>query len=104
MRSFRDRHPPSPGSLLLPGRAGVITVGRAGRPLCRPVNDNRRSPRRSVSWPAWRRDSGQERASTPAANPRRAAGGGSPRMMARWGWPGATLGIIGALLALGYWL
>jgi hypothetical protein len=32
------------------------------------------------------------------------AGGISSRMMMRWGLPGITLGLIGMLLALGYWL
>jgi hypothetical protein len=98
MRSFRDRHPPAPGSLLLPGRVRIITIGRAGRPPAHAVNDNRRRPRRHGRWPAWRGVAARE------AFPLPIAGGISSRMMTRWGWPGITLGLIGMLLALGYWL
>lgn len=95
MRLFRAPHP-APGSLLLPGGACVVTVGRAGRPLAHAANDNRRSTRRS------RRRLAGWRIPAPAAYPFLAKDGRASTLVARWGWPIVVLGAVGALVAIGY--
>jgi hypothetical protein len=96
MRSFRDRHPPAPGSLLFPGRERVLTVGRLGRPLAHAANDNRRAARQSGPWSVLRR------MFAPRTHPAPTVDGRLPRVMARAWWPGVALGVIGVLLAF-YW-